>query len=76
MTQDIPFALRITAESQAGLDAALGEAVERAIGHALAGRSHGVLVTRHGRDSYTVEVTDEVPFGFTQERDHYTRTPI
>jgi len=29
----------------------------------------GVLVTRHDYDSYTIQVTDEVPFGTIRELD-------
>ncbi|NKX52678.1 hypothetical protein HER39_19295 [Arthrobacter deserti] len=37
---------------------------------AVSGRRHGGLVTRHGRGTYTVAVSPEVPYGMTYERDH------
>jgi hypothetical protein len=33
------------------------------------GRQHGVLVTRHRHDTYTVAVSPEVPYGMTYERE-------
>jgi hypothetical protein len=36
---------------------------------ALSGRRHGVLVTRHGYDSYSVALSSEVPYGMTYERE-------
>lgn len=32
---------------------------------------HGILVTRHGPGSFTVAVSDEVPYGTTHEREHH-----
>jgi hypothetical protein len=31
--------------------------------------SHGILVTRHGPTSFTVDLSPEVPYGITRERD-------
>jgi hypothetical protein len=31
--------------------------------------NHGILVTRHGPTSFTVNLSPEVPYGITQERD-------
>jgi hypothetical protein len=31
--------------------------------------SHGILVTRHGPNSFTVTLSADVPYGITQERD-------
>jgi hypothetical protein len=35
---------------------------------AVSGGQHGVLVTRHGHDAYTLAVSPEVPYGMTYER--------
>jgi hypothetical protein len=31
--------------------------------------NHGILVTRHGPTSFTVNLSPDVPYGITQERD-------
>jgi hypothetical protein len=31
--------------------------------------NHGILVTRHGPTSFTVNLSPDVPYGTTQERD-------
>ncbi|MCG2623037.1 hypothetical protein LVY72_14130 [Arthrobacter sp. I2-34] len=36
---------------------------------AITGRRHGLLVTRHSHDTYTVTVSAEVPYGMTHERE-------
>ncbi|WP_156367614.1 hypothetical protein [Arthrobacter sp. Leaf69] len=36
---------------------------------AISGRRHGVLITRHSHDTYTVTVSPEVPYGMTYERE-------
>lgn len=36
---------------------------------AISGRRHGVLITRHRHDTYTVAVSPDVPYGMTYERD-------
>ena len=38
-------------------------------GEAIVGGWGGVLVTRHDHHRFTIEVTSEVPFGLTLERD-------
>ncbi|MGZ3387541.1 MAG: hypothetical protein ACXVB5_21925 [Isosphaeraceae bacterium] len=47
------------------LDAAEKLAQERALRQG----SHGILVTRHGSTSFTVALSEDVPYGITQERD-------
>ncbi|MGY3318499.1 hypothetical protein ACVWZ7_001602 [Arthrobacter sp. TE12232] len=52
----------------------LDRAVEMAVQQAIAsGGRHGILVTRHGPGSFTVAVSDEVPYGTTQERERHSR---
>ena len=36
---------------------------------AISGQRHGLLVTRHSHNSYTIAVSPEVPYGMTYERD-------
>jgi hypothetical protein len=47
------------------LDAAEKLARERALREG----NHGILVTRHGPTSFTVNLSPDVPYGTTQERD-------
>lgn len=47
------------------LEAAEKSARERALREG----NHGILVTRHGPASFTVNLSPDVPFGITQERD-------
>lgn len=47
----------------------LNQEIAHAEEEAIIRRTGGVRVTRHKHNSYTVEVTGEVPFGLTLERD-------
>ncbi|MEV7473623.1 hypothetical protein [Pseudarthrobacter oxydans] len=66
MTADFP--LTLTVADRASMDSELDAAVTAAKAHALAGKSHGILVTRHGVDTFTVALSDAVPFGLTREQ--------
>ena len=66
MTADFP--LTLTVSDRASMDSELDAAVTAAKAHALAGKSHGILVTRHGVDKFTVALSDTVPFGLTREQ--------
>lgn len=66
MTADFP--LTLTVADRASMDSELDAAVTAAKAHALAGKSHGILVTRHGVDTFTVALSDTVPFGLTREQ--------
>jgi hypothetical protein len=61
------FPLTLTVADRESMDSELDAAVTAAKAHALAGRRHGILVTRLGVDKFTVELSDAVPFGFTRE---------
>jgi hypothetical protein len=50
------------------IEADLNAAVEQARQHAMEEGRHGILVTRHGHTTFTVAVSEDVPFGQTQER--------
>jgi hypothetical protein len=50
------------------LDDYLNTAVDLARQHATRAGLHGILVTRHGSTTFTVSVSEAVPFGETRER--------
>ncbi|WP_082506647.1 hypothetical protein [Arthrobacter sp. Leaf337] len=62
---DLPIA--VTAEDSASMERQLDEAVAIAKARAMQERRHGILVTRHAYGSFTVAVSDAVPFGLTRE---------
>ena len=45
----------------------LNAAVDEALEDAMTGGRHGILVTRRGHTTFTVEVSDEVPYGQTKK---------
>ena len=62
------FPLTLTVSDRQSMDSELDAAVAAAKAHALDGKSHGILVTRHGVDTFTVALSDTVPFGLTREQ--------
>lgn len=58
----------VTAEDRAGMDRALARAEQITREAAMRDRRKGVLITRNSGTSFTVSVSDEVPYGFTHER--------
>jgi hypothetical protein len=61
------FPLTLTVVDRASMDSELDAAVTAAKAHALAEKRHGILVTRHGADKFTVALSETVPFGLTRE---------
>jgi hypothetical protein len=61
------FPLTLTVSDRQSMDSELDAAVAAAKARALDGKSHGILVTRHGVDTFTVALSDTVPFGLTRE---------
>lgn len=59
--------LEISATHPDEADEKLNAAVNELQLRARADRSHGILVTRTGAGRYTVELSREVPYGFTEE---------
>ena len=59
----------ITGLSPAEIEDSINTAVEMAREHSMAEGWQGILVTRHGPDKYTVNLSADVPYGVTQERD-------
>lgn len=49
------------------IEADLGAAVDAALEYAMREGRCGILVTRHGLTTFTVAVSDQVPFGQTME---------
>jgi hypothetical protein len=61
------FPLQVTAADSASMQNHLDEAVAAATAQAMRERRQGILVTRHGFGSFTVALSDAVPFGLTRE---------
>ncbi|MHC6593924.1 hypothetical protein [Arthrobacter sp. C152] len=61
------FPLSLTVSDRQSMDSELDAAVSAAKAHALTGKRHGILVTRHGANHFTVDLSDAVPFGLTRE---------
>ena len=61
------FPLTLTVSDRHSMDSQLDDAVAAAKAHALDGKCHGILVTRHGADTFTVDLSETVPFGLTRE---------
>ena len=63
----INLPIAVTATDRASMDCLLDEAVTLARKRATPQARHGILVTRHAHDSFTVALSDSVPFGLTRE---------
>jgi hypothetical protein len=61
------FPLTLTVSDRHSMDSQLDDAVAAAKAHALDGKRHGILVTRHGAGTFTVDLSETVPFGLTRE---------
>lgn len=61
------FPIAVAASNRASMDRELDEAVTAAKTRAIRQGRQGILVTRHGYDSFTVALSDAVPFGLTRE---------
>jgi hypothetical protein len=61
------FPLTLTVADRHSMDNELEAAVTAAKAHALAEKRHGILVTRHSMDKFTVDLSEAVPFGLTRE---------
>lgn len=59
----------ITGLSPAEIADSITTAVEIARDHSVNEGWQGILVTRHGPDTYTVNLSADVPYGVTLERD-------
>ena len=61
------LAISITATDRASMDRQLDEAMTVVKARAMRDGRHGILVARHGIDTFTVAISDSVPFGLTRE---------
>jgi hypothetical protein len=71
MNTEAPLEVRVN--DRAAMDHCLNAAVDQMIEVALQRRSHGILVTRRGEGHFTIELSDTVPFGYTEELDDRNR---
>lgn len=65
--------IEIRVADRAAMDPCLDAAVDRMIEVALDGRS-GILVTRLGDGHFTVEISDKVRFGYTEQLDYRNKS--
>ena len=63
------YAKTLEIDTRAVLESELDRLVGDAIQHALVNPGCGILVTRKGPGTFTVELTDEVPQGMIEELD-------
>lgn len=63
----IDLEIAVTVTDRANMEGRIDEAVAIAKSWAMEERCRGILVTRHGRGSFTVALSDAVPFGLTRE---------
>jgi hypothetical protein len=66
---DLPIA--VTATDRASMEHQLDEAVALAMTRAMREGRQGILVTQHDNDSFTVDLSDAVPFGLTREHQEW-----
>jgi hypothetical protein len=69
ITATTGFTYHVTADDPQLIAERLDAAEKVAQQRALREGNHGILVTRHGPTSFTVTLSADVPYGFTQERD-------
>jgi hypothetical protein len=61
------FTIALTVADRASMERQLDQAVSAAKTEAMIERRRGILVTRHGVQSFSVTLSDAVPFGETRE---------
>jgi hypothetical protein len=66
---DFPIAVTVT--DRASMEHRLDEAVAVAVAWAMREGRQGILVTQHDNDSFTVDLSDAVPFGLTREHQEW-----
>lgn len=64
-TIDLPIAVSVT--DRASMERQLDQAVTIAKTRAMHEGRQGILVTRHDYNSFTVDLSEAVPFGLTRE---------
>jgi hypothetical protein len=68
MKTTVDFPIAVIATDRASMERELDEAVATALTQAMHEGRRGILVTQHDNDSFTVDLSDAVPFGLTRER--------
>ena len=58
---------RVTASTRHEIDEGIHTALEAAQHYSMTGSRQGIVITRHAPDSYTVAVSQDVPYGLTVE---------
>ncbi|MEJ1180429.1 MULTISPECIES: hypothetical protein [unclassified Pseudarthrobacter] len=67
METAIDLKIPVTVTDRATMEKRLDEAVAVVRTRAMEEGRRGILVTRHDRESFTVALSDAVPFGLTRE---------
>jgi hypothetical protein len=75
-TTTTKLSIALTVTDRASMERQLDEAVSAAKTEAMVERSQGILVTRHGVGSFSVALTDAVPFGETLEQQDWRNAPM
>lgn len=68
-----PIVLHMLAENPQSLQDGLDQAVQQIREAASPGDPRGILITRRSRWLFTVEASDDVPYGTTMEKDRWHR---
>lgn len=68
MTPSSGLIAEIAATEASTLEDEINNAVDKARAKAEQEGRHGILLTRHGHSRFTIEISAEVPYGMTQER--------
>ena len=68
-----PHIVKLSIADRKDLDHKLNVEVDAAIQKAFGSLGHGVLVTRHDRETFTIELSADVPHGTILELDLYAR---
>ena len=66
--------VRLNIKHRNDLDNGLNLEVDAAIQKALKDPGYGVLVTRHDRETFTIQLSPDVPHGMTHELDLFSRS--
>jgi hypothetical protein len=67
----IDLEIAVTVTVRANMERRLDEATAIAVAWAMDEGRRGILVTRHDRGSFTVALSDAVPFGLTREHQNW-----
>ena len=71
-----PGLLQVVAENPGALQDGLDRAVEELLAAATAGDRRGILITRRSQSLFTVEPSNDVPYGTVLEKDRWHRHAV